>query len=523
MKRSLLLNGLMATGKSTVGRALADRVGVPFVDLDASVESRAGCTIREIFQREGEAGFRQLEREELERILEEDTIRVVALGGGALLRRSARLQAISRAVVVSLTATPATIMARTHSDGLRPLLVRSEEAIADLIAQRSVAYAEAHARVIVDGRGVDDIVDEVERLWRLDPVAVAAGEASYSVEVGVDFAKDRLATKLGGASSVVVMTDDTVGPLYASEYESVIAHAGVKVGRVSWPAGEEHKNPETLQRIWLECLRLGSDRKSRFVGLGGGVVTDVAGFAAATWMRGVPWVSMPTTLLGMVDASVGGKTAVDLPGAKNCVGAFWQPSSVLCDIGHLRTEGKRGYVSALAEVVKTALIGDAEMFRLLQQETSRVVAQDWELACELVRRCIVVKASVVSRDEREGGLRASLNLGHTVGHAIEACGGFGGLTHGESVSLGLVAAMRIGRELGHCPEDLGREVVSLLEAVGLPTDLGQQPMEKAAKLLAHDKKRGGTSVRFVFCPEPGRIVFEKLALARLQQLTSALG
>ncbi len=523
MKRSLFLNGFMATGKSTVGRALAERVGVPFVDLDSLIEQRAGCTIAEIFKRDGEAGFRKLEFAELDKLLSDDVVRVVALGGGALLRRSVRLRALQRSVVVSLQADVATIMERTAGDATRPLLSGGAEALADQLTLRGPSYAEAHARVSVDGRSVEAICSELLELWQRDPVSVAAGEASYSVEVGVDFADARLATNVAGASRVILMTDDNVGPLYQSRYEQVLSAAGVEHAVVRWPAGEEHKNPRTLHEIWLECLKLGADRKSCFVGLGGGVVTDVAGFAAASWMRGVSWVSMPTTLLGMVDASVGGKTAVDLPGAKNCVGAFWQPSSVLCDIGHLRTEGRRGYVSALAEIVKTALIGDAEMFELLQAETERIVAQDWDLVCELVRRCVVVKARVVSEDEREGGFRAALNLGHTVGHAIEACGGFGGLTHGEAVSLGLVAAMKIGQQLGHCSGELSRTVVELLDAVGLPTDLSAQPMAEAAALLAHDKKRGGGSVRFVFCPAPGEIIFQKLALSELQSITSALG
>lgn len=523
MKRSLLINGFMATGKSTVGRALAERVGVPFVDLDSVIEQRAGCTIAEIFRRSGEAGFRELESAELDELLSDPTVRVVALGGGALLRRSVRLKALQRSVVASLQASATTIMERTTGDATRPLLPGAAQALEDQLALRAASYAEAHARVVVDGKSVDAICDELRELWQRDPVAVAAGEASYSVEVGVDFAHERLAANVAGASRVILMTDENVGPLYQARYEEALSAAGLDHALIRWPAGEQHKTPETLHQIWLQCLKLGADRKSWFVGLGGGVVTDVAGFAAASWMRGVSWVSMPTTLLGMVDASVGGKTAVDLPGAKNCVGAFWQPSGVLCDIGHLRSEGKRGYVSALAEIVKTALIGDAAMFELLQAETDRIVAQDWDLVCELVRRCVVVKARVVSEDEREGGFRAALNLGHTVGHAIEASGGFGGLTHGEAVSLGLVAAMRIGEKLGHCPGELSRSVVELLRAVGLPTDLSVQPMREAATLLAHDKKRGGGSVRFVFCPAPGEIVFQKLALSELQSLTSALG
>src|SRR5690606_5654742 len=193
-----------------------------------------------------------------------------------------------------------------------------------------------------------------------------------------------------------------------------------------------------------------------------------------------------TTLLGMVDASVGGKTAVDLPLAKNCVGAFWQPRQVFCDVEQLRTEPQRGYTGALAEVVKTALLGDADLFNLIERESASIRAFDIDLVELLVRRCIAVKASIVSQDERESGLRAALNLGHTIGHAVESVGGFGHHTHGEAVSLGLVAALRIGVALGKTSKDLERRGVALLAALGLPTAIEAEPLADAAELLGHD-------------------------------------
>ncbi len=524
MKRSLLLNGFMATGKSTVAKLLTERTGTPVVDLDARIVSRAGKSIARIFAEDGEARFRELERAELGEVLGGGEPRVVALGGGALLRRATRLDALERGVVVSLRAKPETILERTQGDSQRPLLAgRGVAEIEDLLAGRELAYAEAHEVIDVDQRSPEQVADDVLRVWQRDPVAVAAGAASYSVEVGSDFAVARAGEVTADASRVVVLTDETVGKLYVADYVSAVQSHRRPVTAFEQQPGEEFKTPQSLERIWMHCLGHGVDRKSVFIGLGGGVMTDVAGFAAATWMRGVPWVSIPTTLLGMVDASVGGKTAVDLPGAKNCVGAFWQPRRVLCDVKHLRSEPARGVTGALAEVVKTALLGDAEMFDLLERESGAVVKRDWELIAELVRRCIQVKASVVSRDEREGGLRAALNLGHTVGHALEAQGGFGELSHGEAVSLGLVAAMRIGSQLGITPAELGERTTALLRALGLPTDLEQRPMAAAATLLGHDKKRGGDQVRFVFCPELGRVEFKELGISELQRIVSALG
>lgn len=523
MKRMLLLNGFMATGKSTVGEILSRRTGLPFVDLDQRVEARAGKSISEIFAEGGEARFRELERAALESALDAGDAGIVALGGGALLGRSQRLKALSRAVVVTLESDVPTLLERTRGNDLRPLLRdRSALEIEELLASRAIAYAEAHARVDVRERSPEQVADAVLEVWQRDPVAVAAGLSSYRVDVGAGFAPLGVKELAKGRSSVVVITDRTVAGLYGDRYGSVLDATGVRHSRFELVPGEEHKTPASLERIWEHCLGADADRRSLIIGLGGGVATDVAGFAAATWMRGVPWVSIPTTLLGMVDASVGGKTAVDLPGAKNCIGAFWQPSRVLCDVDHLYSEPERGFRGALAEVVKTALIGDPEMFEVLERRSADVLARDRALVSELVRRCIAVKARVVSEDERETGFRAALNLGHTVGHALEACGGFGVLSHGEAVSLGLVAAMRLGERLGRTPSVLSRRVRDLLAALQLPVELSRQPLDRAAKLLSHDKKRGGDRVRFVFCSNPGSIQFERLALNELQDMVVTL-
>ena len=256
--------------------------------------------------------------------------------------------------------------------------------------------------------------------------------------------------------------------------------------------------------------------------LGGGVVSDMTGFAASTWMRGVRWIGIPTTLLAMVDASVGGKTGVDLAAAKNAVGAFWQPSGVLCDVHYLGTEPARGFVSGLAEVVKTALIGDPELFTLLEDNAERVKARDADLTAELVRRSVRVKARIVSFDQRESGLRAVLNLGHTVGHALEAQAGYSALSHGEAVSLGLVAALRLGEALGQTPRELSQRTLSLLGRLGLPASLAGQPLGAAAALLGHDKKRAGSAVKFVFARALGHVETQSIALSELRTRVLAL-
>jgi 3-dehydroquinate synthetase len=224
----------------------------------------------------------------------------------------------------------------------------------------------------------------------------------------------------------------------------------------------------------------------------------------------------------MVDASVGGKTGVDLGAAKNAVGAFWQPVSVLCDVDYLKTEPERGYLSGLAEVVKTAIIGDPELFDLLEREAAGIAARDAALLTDIVRRCIRVKARVVSADPREAGLRAVLNLGHTVGHAVEAVAGFERLTHGEAVSLGLVAALRIGEKLGHTPKELSERTRHLLGALKLPIAIEKEPLAEAADLIGHDKKRAGSKVSFVFARGLGDVYTSPLDLSELRGLTRSL-
>jgi len=512
----------MASGKSTVGRAVASRTGRTFVDLDDVVAARAGSSVSEIFANHGEAHFRGLERAVIEQLLLEPEPRIVALGGGALLLRSLRLRVLESATLVALRARPETLLQRAVQDGPTRPLLRSSADVELLLELRESSYAEAHAVLDADTLAPDDLATAAIGVWQRGAIAVAGGLASYTVEVTSGGAPERVAQVLGKPSQALLIIDGTVEQLYGAKYRSALDTAGVAFSQFVLTPGEEHKTPETIFKIWQHAQAAGVDRKSLVIGVGGGVATDIAGFAAATWLRGVPWVSVPTTLLGMVDASVGGKTAVDLAQAKNSVGAFWQPQRVVCDVSHLATEAPRGFRSGLAEVVKTALLGDADLLAQLESRADTLAADQTDFVREMVRRCIRVKASVVSRDPKELGLRAALNLGHTVGHALEACDGYGNLTHGEAVSLGLVAAMKLGAHFGVTDAALVRRVVDLLMRLGLPTDLTNQPLARAAELLGHDKKRGGKSVRFILSAKPGDFVFRDIPLVELQALTARL-
>ena len=517
----------MATGKSTVGRRLASAVGRPFIDLDERLSAKLGTRIPEFFARAGEAAFRAREAEEIIAVLDEHEranapAPVVALGGGALLSRPTRLHALDRAVVVTLSCAPAEIARRAGSASGRPLLDSDdvERRATELLAQRALAYAEAHATIPTDNATPEAVAAAVEAVWRRDPLAVAAGTSSYAVEVGQGLVKERLPELTRGASLAFLVSDQNVEPLHAAVVREAFGSLGH--AELILEPGERHKQIASVERIWRRALAAGADRKSCFVGLGGGVVTDITGFAAASFLRGVRWVGLPTTLLAMVDASVGGKTGVDLEQAKNAVGAFWQPSGVLCDVALEATEPERGYVSALAEVVKTALIGDSALLDRLEENQPAVRARAPGLVAEMVRRSVRVKARVVSFDERESGLRAVLNLGHTYGHALEAEAGFEGLTHGEAVSLGLVAALRAGARLGHTPPELVERVTRLLDALGLPTELRRERLTEAAELIALDKKRAGKKLQFVVARDAGRVETVELEVDLLRKLAPEL-
>jgi len=518
MARPLLLNGFMATGKSTVGRRVAELEGVPFEDLDDCIERRAGASVSEIFESAGEAGFRKLEQAELERVLASDARRVVAVGGGALLSRELRLTALERACVVTLEAPLEVILTRVASTP-RPLLAGPDPAsrASALLDARRAAYAESHARVDTTHGDVDQAACAVRDAWHRDPIAVAAGEQSYAVEVGHGILHQRWPALLGRTTGTLLVTDANVQRAQAEALGRLGAGAGLFV----LDAGEEHKTPRALEAVWRAALAADLDRSGTFVAFGGGVVSDITGFAAATWMRGARWLAVPTTLLSMVDASVGGKTAVDLDTAKNAVGAFWQPRAVLCDTALLATEPERGFVSALSEVVKTALVGDTELLAVLESQAEAVRSRAPAALREVVHRCVAVKARIVSRDEREHGLRRVLNLGHTLGHALEACTGFRQYTHGEAVALGLVAALQIGQRLGVTAAPLCQQVTDLLARLGLPTDLARSPIREAVDHLAHDKKRHGTYIHFVVVSAAGRAETQLLPIEQLRRLALA--
>jgi shikimate kinase / 3-dehydroquinate synthase len=442
---------------------------------------------------------------------------VLALGSEVLVDRTRRVELCARAITVGIGSVDEWGIGPDRSEVLRALVECGR--VGEIWkAEGREGHAMETGVDSDEGSAVERIVD----LTRRGPVVGALGEESYLVEVGRGVLEGGVLDVNFGAPVALCVTDENVRRLHGVRIGAALRATGMRVVEHVLTPGEEQKSLGTLGEIFNCALKEGIDRSSWVIGAGGGVTTDIGGLTAALWMRGLRWMAIPTTLLAMVDAAVGGKTAVDFGNGKNAVGAFWQPSRVVCDVEFLKSEAERNYVGALAEVVKTAVVGDAELFGILEREFERVLRRDLDLMSEIVRRCVQVKARVVGLDPRESGLRAVLNLGHTVGHALEVLGGYQKYTHGEAVSLGLVAALRLGVRLGKTPLNVAERIQEMLRVAGLPVSLNEAELRDAAEVLGHDKKRLGSAIRFVFVEDIGKVESERLGLEDLRELVVGL-
>ncbi len=495
---NIILTGFMGTGKTAVGQAVAERLGRWFVDMDAVLEQRAGKPVQAIFAQEGEVAFRLMEADLCHELAQERNI-VIATGGGALLLETNRTALAASGVLICLHAPVDTILQRLAGADDRPLLASPDrrERVEALLAQRAAAYGAIPHQIDTDGLTVEQVAEQVIRLARRagpgpERVPVSYPGGSYQILIG-----DGLLAELGQAlveaglrpGRCVVVSQPAIAAAHAGRLAESLREAGFDPAVAEMPAGEAHKTLATVAGLYDACVAAGLDRRGAVIALGGGVVGDVAGFVAATYLRGVPFVQAPTSLLAMVDASVGGKTGVDLPQGKNLVGAFKQPALVAMDPETLKTLPSDEFRSGLAEVVKHGMIGDPGLFEVM--EGHGVLALG-----ELVARAVRVKVAVVEADPFEQGRRAALNLGHTFGHAYEMLSGYQ-LRHGEAVGIGLLAATRLAARLELCEPPLALRVENLLNRLGLPTRAPGYTPQQVMAAMATDKKRVGSRLRFV--------------------------
>jgi shikimate kinase/3-dehydroquinate synthase len=500
----IVLVGFMGAGKTTVGRSLARLLRQPFVDTDAEIERRAGAAIAEIFSRWGEGSFRELERQVVAETLVAHA-GVVALGGGALGDPATRslLASISTAQVIHLDIGLDEALERVGGDSNRPLLAGTD--VPRLYADRRRLYEDVTSTsVTTTHRAPDEIAVEIARIaGEILPhrIRVAAASGSYDVVVGRALASttSQFVPALDAAEQVFVITDANL----RAEADAVAASfgEGTPCRILQVPPGEDAKTLEWAGRLYDALAENAAHRHDIVVAVGGGAVTDVAGFVASTFNRGMSVAYVPTSLTAQADASIGGKTGINLSQGKNLVGTFHQPSVVVCDVAVLGSLPVKEMRAGLAEVIKHGLIAEPDLIHLVEKEATAILDRDAALLAELVTRSARIKAGIVSADEREHGVRALLNYGHTFAHAIERVGNFG-MRHGEAVAIGMMAAAHLGHALDRLDDDAVELHRSALSAVGLPVtaSLDFDALEHA--WLRDKKYRGG--VRFVLLAEIGR-------------------
>lgn len=509
---NLVVTGFMGTGKTTSGREAAGLLGLPFLDLDDVVASRAGRSIPELFASEGEQAFRALERTAVE-----DAARlsncVIATGGGAVLDRESFAHLANGASVSVLMGSPNEIASRLSGGAGRPLLdVPDVTRVAELLQERSSAYGVAGIALDTTARPASDVAAELVARYNAHRdgrpgvrIAVAGPEGPYPVVVGegvLGSAGQEVRAALPSAHLAVVVADGSVDATIGSVVAGSLTSSGMRVERVVLPAGETAKSLDIVAGVWRRFVELGVDRTSVVVGVGGGAALDAAGFAAATFARGVPLVNVPTTLLAMADASIGGKTAIDHGGAKNSVGAFHHPRLVLAGTAALASLPARDLRAGLAEVVKMAATASPLVLDLLERVPTDGLAGTADDLGWIVEQAVRMKAAYVAADAADAGLRHTLNLGHTIAHGVEAASAYE-ISHGEAVAIGLVAESRFGESAGVTPQGTAARLEALLSRLGLPTAPPDGiPRDAIAAAMGSDKKRrGGRTV--VVVPAPG--------------------
>jgi 3-dehydroquinate synthase len=509
MSNRIFLVGLPGSGKTTLAPLLAARLGWAWVDLDREIETRTGQTIPELFT-QSEAAFRQQETEALAAVAGRERC-IIATGGGVVLAEANRQVMRQGGTTVALLVTPEFAVQRIAAQGItRPLLQPAPlHRMQQLVAERAALYAEADLMVETDGVAPEAIarrvLASVVAAGKLtndtapETIAVALPQTPYTITVGWGlFAQ--LADQLRGLGlphRLTVVTDAQVAALLLPGVLAQLTAQGFIAQPIIIPAGEPSKSMTQLGAIYDALIAARAERGEALVALGGGVVGDLAGFAAATYLRGVPLIHVPTTLLAQVDSAIGGKTGINHPLAKNAIGAFYQPRAVLIDPAALLSLDDRLLREGWGEIVKYAITLDADLFGQLEAVGADLPSLPAEELTPIIARCARLKAQIVSEDEREAEQRMVLNYGHTIGHALEATTGYGTLLHGEAVFLGMAVEARIAERLGLISAEVVARQDALTAAIGpqTPTALPDALTILAATRL--DKKTRGGRIQWV--------------------------
>jgi shikimate kinase/3-dehydroquinate synthase len=527
--KNIALIGFSATGKTVVAQKVAERLKWTFIDTDEEIVKLSGKAIPEIFKQDGEEAFRRLESQILKQACHQEQA-VIATGGGAIVDPKNQNLILETSVVVCLEAKPGTVYQRLLHDTLysanpvvRPLLAGDNplERIKQLKTRRQPYYAIADWTIHTDNLTVDEVSQEIIRGWQYInrhtnkqateadlACVVQTPTANYPVFVGWGIL-DRLGEKVkqtGLAGTANIISDEIVFSIYGAKVKKTLEKAGFAVNSCVVPPGEASKNINQAVKIYDYLIEHRVERNDVVVALGGGMIGDLAGFVAATCLRGLPWLQVPTSLIAMTDASIGGKVAVDHPRGKNLIGAFYQPCLVLADVKTLTTLPHRELTSGWAEVIKHGLIIDADLLKLLEDSADDLVKLKPDITSKVIARSAAIKCGVVSEDERETGKRTILNYGHTIAHGLEAATDYGRFLHGEAVAIGMMAAARLSYRLKLLSEKAIERHKAVLQKFGLPIDCSGVAVNDVLAAMELDKKVRDKAIRWVLLEDIGRMV-----------------
>lgn len=551
MARPLVLTGFMGSGKSAVGRKVAAQLGWGFVDLDEVIEARWGCPITQIFAEEGEAVFRAAERALFQRLLQQPGL-VIATGGGTLADPDSLALALKKARVVWLDAPFHVLLERIQGDAGRPLLAEGREALEGRMAAREPLYAQAHVRMDSSSGTVADVAEAVS-VWLADHCGMGRIRAVLEVSLserlssklenstltvplgprayGLEFVRggrhqlgERLRALFPKIRRAALISNARVDGLYGDDIRRSLAAAGIQAQTLLVPDSEDAKQLSVVGLVLGSLMEARFERQEPLIALGGGVIGDLVGFVASVYLRGVPFVQVPTTLLAQVDSSVGGKTGVNAPFGKNLVGSFYQPTHVLMDAEVLATLDREDLKAGLAEVVKYGAIRDLGFLQYLEEQVDSLLQCDVDVLEQVILRSCAHKAQVVVRDEREVGERALLNFGHTLGHVFEALGEFHGLKHGHAVAIGMIFAAQLSVALEGLPAEDALRLERLVRALELPVCAPTQEsgapvtVEACIERMTRDKKVSQGRVKFVVLERLGQAALRPLEFSEVAQV-----
>jgi len=522
-KANIIITGFSFTGKSVVAKKVAEQLGWGLIDCDEEIAALAQKPIPDIFAQDGEERFRELEHQIVEKACKGKGS-VIATGGGAIVAPCNQELFARSGVVICLEAKPETIykrlLASQQSSGtvVRPLLAAADPLgrIEQLKTSRQPYYATADWSVYTDNLSLDEVSNEVIRGFRQvsakqsgAPFVVTTPSQSYPAFVGWGLLDDlgRRMRQVGLSDCANIISDEEAFLHHGARASESLEQAGFAIESFLVPPGETTKTTDTALKLYDWLVMRHTERVHAIVTLGGGMVGDLAGFVAATFLRGLPLVQVPTTLMAMADSAIGGKVAVNHPQAKNFIGAFYQPRLVIADVSTLATLPKRELVSGWAEVVKHALILDPEFLEFLEAHAKDLVTLEAAATSEAIRRSAWLKAGVVSEDEKERRRRMILNYGHTIAHGLETATEYKRFLHGEAVAIGMTGAAMLSERLGLISPDIVARQRKLIEAFGLPTSCSNVDRDKVLKAMALDKKVRERAVKWVLLEGIGQTTF----------------